>query len=172
MPHDPALVDETRGWMRKAEADLRAGEFEMGADPPLWPDVAFHAQQTAEKALKAFLVWHGATFRKTHSIEEIGAQALTIDPTLARVVDDAVPLTEYAWRSRYPAEPEPLRRRGARRPGRRTNGVRGDYRAAPRRGEARIARSHLPFTSAIGGAHGYPVLRIPVPGPLGVRLRR
>jgi hypothetical protein len=34
--------------------------------------VAFHAQQAAEKALKAFLAFHDEPFRKTHGIEEIG----------------------------------------------------------------------------------------------------
>ena len=45
-------------------------------------------------------------FRKTHNLEEIGEQCLAIDPTLREVVDRAVPLTEYAWRFRYPGEPD------------------------------------------------------------------
>lgn len=45
-------------------------------------------------------------FRKTHNLEELGEQCLAIDPTLREVVDRAVPLTEYAWRFRYPGEPD------------------------------------------------------------------
>jgi HEPN domain-containing protein len=104
MPHDPALVEETNAWLRRAATDLRAASFERGATPPLTADIVFHAQQAVEKSLKAFLVWHGRTFRKTHSIEEIGEQCLAIDATLRPLVDRAVPLTEYAWRFRYPGD--------------------------------------------------------------------
>jgi HEPN domain-containing protein len=40
----------------------------------LWGDVMFHAQQAAEKAMKAFLAWHDVPVRKTHNLEELGRQ--------------------------------------------------------------------------------------------------
>ena len=104
MPPDPAVIEETRGWLKRAAEDLRAAGFERSASPPLTADIVFHAQQAVEKSLKAFLVWHGQTFRKTHSIEEIGEQCLAIDATLRALVDRAVPLTEYAWKFRYPGD--------------------------------------------------------------------
>lgn len=64
----------------------------------------FHAQQAAEKALKGFLVWHGRTFRKTHSLEDLGEQCLKINAGLKPLIDRAVPLTEYAWKFRYPGD--------------------------------------------------------------------
>lgn len=67
-------------------------------------DIMFHAQQAAEKAMKAFLTWHDVPFRKTHNLEELGRQCVALDFTLAALVDQAVPLTEYAWRFRYPGE--------------------------------------------------------------------
>ncbi len=106
MPPDVALLNEVRGWLRKAAQDLRAAEVSLAAEPPLFASAVFHCQQVAEKAVKAFLVSHGRAFRKTHSIEEIGELALAIDPTLRPIVDRAVPLTEYAWKFRYPGEPE------------------------------------------------------------------
>ncbi len=66
----------------------------------------FHCQQAAEEALKGFLTWHSSPFRKTHNLEETGEQCLKIDPTLKDLIDRAVPLTEYAWKFRYPGEPE------------------------------------------------------------------
>lgn len=106
MPHDPVRVADTRGWLAKARADLRAAEHEFRAVPPILDDIVFHCQQAAEKALKGFLAWHGRPFRKTHSLEELGEQCLDVDPTLRALVDRAVPLTEYAWKFRYPGEPE------------------------------------------------------------------
>jgi len=106
MPHDPLLVTETKAWFIKAADDLRAADHEFTAIPPLLGDIVFHCQQGAEKAMKGFLTWHNRLFRKTHSLEEIGEQCLEIDVTLKPLVDRAVPLTEYAWRFRYPGEPE------------------------------------------------------------------
>ena len=57
------------------------------------------------KALKGILACNGCTFRKTHNLEEIGEQCLAIDPSLRGVIDQAVPLSEYAWKFRYPGEP-------------------------------------------------------------------
>lgn len=106
MPHDPWRVADTRAWLVKAANDLRAADVEFRAIPPLLEDIVFHAQQAAEKALKAFLTWHETPFRKTHSLEEIGEQCITIDANLSSLIDRAVPLTEYAWKFRYPGEPE------------------------------------------------------------------
>ena len=106
MPHDPLLITETKGWFRRAANDLRAAMHEFTAVPPLLGDIVFHCQQAAEKAMKGFLTWHNRPFRKTHSLEEIGEQCLEIDQTLKPMVGRAVPLTEYAWKFRYPGAPD------------------------------------------------------------------
>jgi HEPN domain-containing protein len=105
MQPDPARVAETREWFAKAALDLRAAEFEFTAVPPLTADIAFHAQQLAEKALKGFLTWHDQPFRKTHNLVEIGQQCVAIDATLEDLARRAARLTEYAWKFRYPGEP-------------------------------------------------------------------
>ena len=64
MQPEAARAAETRDWLRKCALDLRAGEFGLTAVPPLADDVLFHAQQLAEKSLKAFLTWHDVPFRK------------------------------------------------------------------------------------------------------------
>ena len=106
MPHDPELVAETKGWFERAWTDLRAANHEWTADPPVLEDIVFHAQQAVEKCFKGFLAWHGITFRKTHNLEELAESCLRLDPTLRDLADRAVPLTEYAWKFRYPGEPE------------------------------------------------------------------
>ncbi len=106
MPLDPARVAEARAWLRKAELDLRAAEHERKADPPLTADIAFHAQQLAEKSLKALLSWHDKAFRKTHNLVELGRECLNFVPELEEMLRRAAVLTEYAWKFRYPGEPE------------------------------------------------------------------
>jgi HEPN domain-containing protein len=106
MPRDAVLIADTAGWVKKAAADLRAAQVGIDVDPPLLGDVVFHCQQTVEKVFKAFLTYHDQPFRKTHNLEELGEACLRLDPSLAHLVDEAVPLSEYAWVFRYPGEPE------------------------------------------------------------------
>lgn len=82
MPFDPVLVEDTRAWLRKAAEDLRAAQHDRSAEPPLWGDMAFHAQQATEKALKAFLTWHDQPFRKTHDLSEIAHARAALDGSL------------------------------------------------------------------------------------------
>jgi HEPN domain-containing protein len=111
MAPEEARKEDVRAWLGKAALDLRAAEHGMSAhEECLRSDVVFHAQQAAEKAFKAFLAWHDVPFRKTHNLEELGRMCVSIDATLRAIVDRAAPLTEYAWKFRYPGEPsEPSR---------------------------------------------------------------
>ena len=106
MPHDLALAAETRAWLEKAAEDLSAATLDLGANPPLRGDAAFHAQQAVEKALKPFLTWHGREYRKAHNLIELGQQAAELDHNLEPLLRQAAPLTEYAWKFRYPGDPE------------------------------------------------------------------
>ena len=96
---------DTRAWLVRARDDLRGADIDLAASPPLLGDAAFHCQQAVEKALKAFLTWHDRPFRKTHDLVELGSECVAIDPVLEPHLRQAAPLTEYAWRYRYPGEP-------------------------------------------------------------------
>ncbi len=75
MPPDPVRIEDTRAWLARAEADLRAAANEVSADEPVLGDAVFHCQQAAEKAMKAFLTWHDVPFRKTHDLGILGGSA-------------------------------------------------------------------------------------------------
>ena len=105
MAPDDARLKDVQAWLSKAALDLRAAAHEVSApEEGLWGDVMFHAQQAAEKAMKAFLAWHDVPARKTHNLEELGRLCAGVDATLGTLADEAAPLTEYAWRFRYPGE--------------------------------------------------------------------
>ena len=95
---------EVRGWLLRASEDLRAGRHDLTASPPLLNDVAFHAQQCAEKAMKAYLVHREQPFRKTHNLTELGGAVARLEPSLADLMRSASLMTEFAWRFRYPGE--------------------------------------------------------------------
>ncbi len=106
MQLDPQRVADTRAWLMKARNDLRAAQTDIAASPPLLEDVLFHCQQAAEKAMKALLTWHDQPFRKTHDLVEIGGQCVEIDAELEPLLRHAAPLSEFAWKYRYPGESE------------------------------------------------------------------
>jgi HEPN domain-containing protein len=103
---DPTRMAETSAWLQRTSQDMRAAAHALTADPPLLDDAVFHCQQACEKALRAFLNWNGVPYRETHDLAEIGALCVEIDPTLESIVAQAAPLTDYAWRYRYPGGPD------------------------------------------------------------------
>jgi HEPN domain-containing protein len=105
MPPRDARLTDAHAWISKAGLDLKAAAHEMlTPSEGLWGDILFHAQQATEKSMKGFLAWHDVPFRKTHNIEELGQQCVALDATLQSVTDAAAPLTEYAWKFRYPGD--------------------------------------------------------------------
>jgi HEPN domain-containing protein len=94
--------------LAKAGADLRVSRYLLGGAANLSYGAAFHAQQAAEKFLKAVLVWHQVEFSKTHDIGRLVDLVRTADATLADLVRDGVALTPYGVEVRYPGDlPEP-----------------------------------------------------------------
>jgi HEPN domain-containing protein len=106
-PNDDPRTAEAREWLAKADLDLRAGWHDLSAEPPLLEDALFHAQQAAEKSLKAFLVWHDQPFRKTHDLRTLGQQCVAYEPSLKGLMQRTSRLSQYAWKYRYPGEIEP-----------------------------------------------------------------
>ncbi len=95
----------TTEWIAKAEGDYATAERELRARRrPNYDAACFHAQQTAEKYLKALLQEQGASFPKTHSLIELLEIALPFDESLELQRELLVQLERYAVRYRYPGE--------------------------------------------------------------------
>lgn len=56
--------------------------------------------------MKGYLTWHDRPFRKTHNLVEIGQQVADLQPELEPLLRREAALTEYAWKFRYPGDPE------------------------------------------------------------------
>ena len=105
-------IPESKAWMVKAWRDLETARRAATGDPPFFDVAVYHCQQSAEKAVKAFLVHHGKTHEKTHDIEVLVDLACEIEAGFANLTDAADALTPYATRFRYPnatfaVEPKP-----------------------------------------------------------------
>lgn len=102
MPREHARIDLTRQWLRKADHDLRTAIMAAGTENELWDIAAFHSQQAAEKALKAFLACHDVPFRRTHNLVELLEECEGIDTSFASLRTAAEFLTTFAIDPRYP----------------------------------------------------------------------
>lgn len=105
MPPEPGRADSPETWLENARADLALARIEL---PPggLYEHLCFHAQQAAEKSLKAALLALGTEFPFTHNLQAL----IDILPAGLQVPDDvarAVDLNPYAVATRYPGELEP-----------------------------------------------------------------
>ena len=87
--------DVAKGWMRKAESDIDNLTTMMESGKAL-DTACFHAQQAAEKYLKAFLCFNGIDFPKTHDIEELLGLCATRDKRFSDLVEETVFLTDFA----------------------------------------------------------------------------
>lgn len=93
-----------RNWLIKAKRDLLSARELAEADIPLLDTAAFHCQQAAEKAIKAFLLFHDVRFEKTHDIEVLVLQAIDVDPDFGVCLETASILTPFAVEFRYPGD--------------------------------------------------------------------
>jgi HEPN domain-containing protein len=59
---------ETQEWIEKAEGDLKVARRERQTADPVYDAVCFHAQQCAEKYLKAWLEEHDTSFPRMHDL--------------------------------------------------------------------------------------------------------
>lgn len=80
---------------------------------PSYETVSFHAQQAAEKALKALLVRHQVEFTRTHDLGELLRLAEPVVPGITPKLAEAEKLTRHAVQTRYPTGARPVSREGA-----------------------------------------------------------
>jgi len=99
------MKTEVREWIDKAEGDWGTAEreFRVRKSPNL-DAVCFHAQQSAEKYLKAVLALQGAEIPKTHDLETLLGLCLKKFPLWAGLRPEAQLLTQFAVGFRYPGE--------------------------------------------------------------------
>ena len=92
-------------WISKAEGDFAILERECRARKnPSDDGACFHAQQCAEKYLKARLCEAGISFSKIHDLVALLEQILNAEPAWERFREDLAFLSDFAVTFRYPGE--------------------------------------------------------------------
>ena len=107
MPHQPSRHGSAADWLARANSDLAIAKVPL-PEHGFYEDLCFHAQQAAEKALKAVYQHNGWTFRYTHDLDDLitGLKRLNLD--VPENVVDADILSRFAWETRYPGCLEPI----------------------------------------------------------------
>ncbi len=93
-----------RNWLTKAKHDLLAAK-KLSSDKEIYGDIAiYHCQQSAEKAIKGFLILHNQDFPRTHDIRLLTQLAIKINPDFEIYQETSEVLTPYAIEFRYPSD--------------------------------------------------------------------
>ena len=103
---DPERADAPLRWLDNARADLALARVPL-PEGGLYEHLCFHAQQAAEKTLKALLCANGVEYPFTHNIQlliDLLPAGLSAPQTILAAAD----LTPYAVATRYPGEVEPV----------------------------------------------------------------
>lgn len=106
--------DFVQEWLKRASDDLRAARLLIEQEFDDYEAAAFHAQQCAEKLIKAYLIRYQVEFPKTHDIERLRMIIANRDTVLARQLADADALSPYAVEFRYPGDLDVVSRDAAR----------------------------------------------------------
>ena len=73
------MNENVKQWIIKAESDITIAGKDLKTDNPVTDAICFHAQQAAEKYLKAYLVFKDIEPEKTHKIEKLVLTCMTLD---------------------------------------------------------------------------------------------
>jgi HEPN domain-containing protein len=106
MPHEGNFSGSPADWLRYARSDLGLARI-VRPDEVLFEGLCFHAQQAAEKALKAVLIAKGVPPPKTHNIRTL-IDLLPQDVIVPQEIEDTTSLSDYVVTSRYPGDFEPV----------------------------------------------------------------
>jgi HEPN domain-containing protein len=96
------FTEAARAWIVSGNHDLRSAQALIALDPPETGTTAFHAQQAAEKYLKALLAFHGEDPPRTHDLVVLLDLVLRYEETMENYRYESRMLIPFAVQVRYP----------------------------------------------------------------------
>jgi HEPN domain-containing protein len=93
-----------QAWVARAEEDYVLCRSALRRKVPLLYGATFHAQQCAEKYLKALLVAHGHAFPRTHDLVALHDLCMQAALPVRMEADQLDRLNAYAVQVRYPSD--------------------------------------------------------------------
>ena len=108
MQHDRYAPDDPREWLNRARSNLAKAQGGADLGDVYLEDLCFDAQQAAEKAMKAVLIYLGVRFPTVHDLARLLTLVAGAGLAIPENVRLAVALTVFAVQSRYPGPGEPV----------------------------------------------------------------
>ena len=93
-------LDLARGLLAKAQNDLIAAQATIATGKAL-DTVCFHAQQAAEKSIKALLALYDVEYPRRHDLGELVALVKKWAPEIGAMEEEIIRLAPYAVAARY-----------------------------------------------------------------------
>ncbi len=94
--------DNPLAWVERAEEDYITAQTILRRKTPFTDIACFHAQQCAEKYLKAILVARGQVFPKTHDLILLNEQCSQVGIFTGMEPKQLHALSDHAVQARYP----------------------------------------------------------------------
>jgi HEPN domain-containing protein len=94
--------DEIKTWLARAKSNLSIAQ-RSDIEGIFFEDLCFEAEQAAEKALKALLIYVSGEYLKVHSLSLLLSQ-LGDYLSIPEDIKESVELSDYAVQTRYPGE--------------------------------------------------------------------
>lgn len=91
-------------WLMKSRRDLLSAKRLVRGEEPYLDTAIYHCQQSVEKAVKGWLVYHDQPFEKSHDLRLLVTQASEVELKFKDWLDIAVQVAPYATAYRYPGE--------------------------------------------------------------------
>lgn len=91
-------------WVDYATRDLASAKHLFTLIPIPIEIICYHCQQSAEKFLKAYLIFKNIAPKKTHDLEELFKECRKFDEKFTFIEDECSNLTDFAVNTRYPYE--------------------------------------------------------------------
>ena len=91
-------------WLRLAQENLQVATSTITAEYAPYHTVCFLCQNSAERYLKAYLIYQGWELKKTHDLNELLLFCVEYNNKLETLRDDCEILNEYITSARYPGD--------------------------------------------------------------------
>ncbi|MCX8008682.1 MAG: HEPN domain-containing protein [Patescibacteria group bacterium] len=93
-------MEEYKVWLKKAEDDLNWAQHSF--NNKIWYGACFAAHQSAEKSLKAFLLFHHKPIKKIHDLSALLALCIQKNSSCENLKQACATLSPFYIATRYP----------------------------------------------------------------------
>ena len=104
MKSSPERLKLLKEWLAFAKENLLFAQAGMREDFSPYHTICFLCQGSAEKYLKAFLIWQGWELKKTHDLSELLDFCCEYDESFEELFPECETLNEYIAEGRYPGD--------------------------------------------------------------------